>query len=67
MKNLRWFVIGLHLYIFPPDPEMGDFAALENWRPRRMGIWETLKFRWYTRTWSYATGDVSGTREKQDI
>lgn len=34
MKNLRWFVIGLHLYIFPPDPEMGDFVALENWRQK---------------------------------
>lgn len=61
MKHLRWFVIGLHLYIFPPDPEVGDMAALKNWKPKEIGIWETLKFRWYTGIWSYAAGNYKET------
>lgn len=52
MKN-RWFIIGLHLYVYPPDPEVGDMEALRKWKPVKKGIWETLKFRWHTGIWSY--------------
>lgn len=51
---MRWFVIGLHLYVYPPDPPVGDFEALKNWKPEKKGVWETLKFRWHTGIWSYA-------------
>lgn len=54
VKKHRWFVIGFHLYIYPSDPPIGDFEALKSWKPQKKGIWETLKFRWHTRVWSYA-------------
>lgn len=54
----RWFLIGLHLYIFPPEPKIGDFQALHNWEPRKMGIWDTLKFRWGMGIWRYTVSDV---------
>lgn len=50
---MRWFVIGLHLYVYPPDPLVGDLEALKNWKPEKKGVWETLKFRWNTGIWSY--------------
>lgn len=58
MKHLRWFIIGLHLYVFPPDPEVGGMVSFKNWKPRKMSIWETLKFRWYTGIWSYTSGNL---------
>lgn len=48
MNRIRWFVIGLHLYVFPPEPEVGDIEALHNWIPQKKGIIETLKFRFHT-------------------
>lgn len=35
MNRIRWFVIGLHLYVFPPEPEVGDIEALHNWIPQK--------------------------------
>lgn len=37
-QNLRWILIGLNLFIFPPDPEVGDMEALMNWKPKKQGI-----------------------------
>ena len=28
MNKIKWFVIGFHLYVFPPDPKVGDIEAL---------------------------------------
>ena len=53
MNRIRWFVIGLHLYVFLPEPEVGDIEALHNWIPQKKGIIETLKFRFHTGIWSY--------------
>ena len=53
MSKIKWFIVGLHLYVFPPDPEVGDLKALHNWKPRKMGIIETIKFRFNTGIWSY--------------
>lgn len=52
MSKARWFVIGLHLYVYPPDPAVGDMDALKHWKPEKKSIWETLKFRWHTGIWS---------------
>lgn len=46
MNKIKWFVIGFHLYVFPPDPKVGDIEALINWKPEKKGVLETLKFRW---------------------
>lgn len=53
MSKIKWFIVGLHLYVFPPDPEVGDLKALHNWKPLKMGIIETIKFRFNTGIWSY--------------
>lgn len=54
-SKIKWFVIGWHLYVFPPDPEVGDIKALLNWKPIEKGVIETLKFRWNTGVWTYNT------------
>jgi hypothetical protein len=59
MNRIRWFVIGLHLYVFPPEPEVGDIEALHNWIPQKKGIIETLKFRFHTGIWSYTAGNIN--------
>ena len=59
MNRMRWFVIGLHLYVFPPEPEVGDIEALHNWIPQKKGIIETLKFRFHTGIWSYTAGTIN--------
>lgn len=51
--KIKWFIIGVHLYVFPPDPKVGDIETLKNWKPVKIGIVETLKFRWHTGIWSY--------------
>jgi hypothetical protein len=53
MNKIKWFVIGFHLYVFPPDPKVGDIEALINWKPEKKGVLETLKFRWHFGIWSY--------------
>lgn len=58
MSNIKWFIIGLHLYIFPPDPEVGDLDALHNWIPIKKGIIETIKFRFHTGIWKYSYGNL---------
>ena len=59
MNRIRWFVIGLHLYVFPPEPEVGDIEALHNWIPQKRGLIETLKFRFHTGIWSYTAGNIN--------
>lgn len=54
MNKTRWFLIGLHLYIFPHEPELGDITALYNWKPIKMGILYTLKFRYKIKYWGYS-------------
>lgn len=58
MKTERWFIVGLHLYMFPPEPKIGDFEALHNWKPQKMGVWATLKFRQHAGIWCYKTSDI---------
>lgn len=58
MCKTRWFIIGFHLYVFPEDPQLGDFQALRNWIPQRKGIFETIKFRFQTGIWSYTAGNL---------
>ena len=55
MNKIKWFVIGFHLYVFPPDPKVGDIEALINWKPEKKGVLETFKFRWHVGIWSYRT------------
>lgn len=57
MSNMKWFIIGLHLYVFPPEPEVGDMDTLHNWIPLKKGIIETLKFRFHTGIWNYRAGN----------
>lgn len=54
---MKWFIIGLHLYVFPPEPEVGDMDTLHNWIPLKKGIIETLKFRFHTGIWNYRAGN----------
>nr|DAM03157.1 MAG TPA: hypothetical protein [Caudoviricetes sp.] len=52
-KDLRFFIIGLRLSIFPPDPPIGDFKALKEWKPIRCSIIECIKLRIKLRFWGY--------------
>lgn len=60
-NKTHWFVIGLHLYIYPPAPAVGDIEGLHNWTPHEIGILGTLRFRFCTGIWKYTAGhnDVS--------
>lgn len=55
MKELKWCIIGMNLYIFPPDPAVGDIKALREWKPKKYGFFTTLKLRWKLRYWGYTT------------
>lgn len=35
--NVRFFIIGLQLYIYPPEPQFGDLKALHEWKPIKFG------------------------------
>lgn len=52
--NLRFALIGMNMFIFPPDPKIGDFEALKKWELIKVGFWQTLKFRIKFKYWSYA-------------
>ena len=67
MNTLKWFVIGLNLYVFPPDPEIGDMEGLKKWEPSKKGIIETLIFRFKTRTWAHSTGNMTFSRLPNNI
>jgi len=34
--------IGLRIYIWPKDPEVGDFEALKKWEPRKLSILKSI-------------------------
>lgn len=53
-KHLKWFLVGMSLYIFPPDPEVGDIKALHKWKPKDLGFWEALKFRFKFKIFRYS-------------
>lgn len=55
----RWSLIGMHLYIFPPEPAVGDLDALRNWRPVKMGLWPSILFRVKFKCWAYAVYDIN--------
>lgn len=61
----RWFIIGLHLYVYPPAPSIKARDNWRNWKPEKKGVMETLKFRWRRGIWSYsAYCDDTGSQPK---
>jgi len=52
-KNLEWFIMGLDLWVWPPDPEVGDWEAFRKWEPKNMGVIACLKLRWKIGFWGY--------------
>lgn len=61
----RWFIIGLHLYVYPPVHDFKKMSDWRNWKPEKKGIMETLKFRWRRGIWSIAAYcDDTGARPK---
>lgn len=51
LENRKWYLIGMHLYIFPPEPKFGDIIAFHEWYPIEVGFWKTFLFRIKTWTW----------------
>ncbi len=64
MNKIKWFIVGTHLYVFPPEPKVGDIEALKNWVPDKKGFFETLKFRWHTGIWSYRSACLPNQEKK---
>lgn len=50
-KRLEWVIIGLELYVWPPEPPIGDWEAFRKWQPENKGIWACLKLRFKIGFW----------------
>ena len=48
-----WAIIGLELWVWPPEPALGDWEAYHKWKSENKGIFACLRLRFKLGFWGY--------------